>query len=90
MLHSLTKEFAYVAQSLLQDKIDVFAITESWHLASDDVPILRATPSGFSSRDCPRPPRPDGRQEHGGGIVVFFRSSLRVSQVTLDELLLTQ
>jgi len=82
--HSLSEKYAYVAQTLLQDQLDVFTITESWHLASDDVPILRATPSGFSSRDCSRPPHPDGRQARGGGIVVFFRSSLRVSQVALD------
>ena len=67
----------------------MFAVTESWHLASDDVPVLRATPFGFSSRDRPRPPHPDGRSARGGGIIVFFRSSLRVSQIALDDSLTT-
>ena len=81
---SLSDKHAFVSQSLLDGQLDVLVVTESWHQCSEDASILRATPPGYSSRDCPRPPHPDGRPARGGGIVIFFRSSLRLTQVSLD------
>jgi len=81
---SLTDKHAFVSQSILDNQLDVLAVTESWHHSSDDTSILRATPPGYSSRDCPRPPHPNGEPARGGGVVIFFRSSLRLTQVSLD------
>src|SRR6218665_3991888 len=50
---------------------------------SEDSSILRATPAGYSSRNNPRQLLPDVGPAGGGGIVVFFKSSLRVTQVQL-------
>src|SRR6218665_393822 len=75
---SLTDKHAFVTQSLLEGNLDLLAVTESWHHCSEDSSILRATPAGYSSRD-----NPDVGPAAGGGIVVFFKSSLRVTQVQL-------
>src|SRR6218665_2642158 len=72
-----------VMQSLLEGNLDLLAVTESWHHCSEDSSILRATPAGYSSRDNPRQLLPDVGPAGGGGIVVFFKSSLRVTQVQL-------
>src|ERR1043165_9050796 len=81
---SLSDKFAFLAHSLLENHLDILTVTESWHQHSDDVPILRAAPSGFSFRDRPRPPHQDGQPARGGGIVVYFRSSLRTSEISFD------
>ena len=81
---SLTDKFAYVAHTLLERQLDLLAVTESWHRCSDDVPVLRAAPPGYTIHDRPRAPHPDGQPTRGGGIVVFLRSSLRSSQIHLD------
>lgn len=81
---SLTDKSAYVAHTLQERQLDVLAITESWHRGSDDVPLLRAAPLDFSIHERPRDPPPDGRLVRGGGIAVYYRSTLRSSPVQLD------
>src|SRR6218665_152098 len=56
------------------------SLKAGWHHCSEDSSILRATPAGYSSRDNPRQLLPDVGPAGGGGIVVFFKSSLRVTQ----------
>lgn len=43
----------------------------------------RTTPPRYSSRDCLRPPCPDGRPHNGCGMVIFFRSSLRITEIAI-------
>src|SRR6218665_182203 len=59
------------------------SLKAGWHHCSEDASILRATPAGYSSLDNPRQLLPDVGPVLGGGIVVFFKSSLRVTQVQL-------
>ncbi len=82
--HSINGKSAYVAHTLQECQLDIFTVTETWHQETDDVPVQRAAPPGYSIRDRPRPPLPDGRLVTGGGIVVFHRSSLRSSVIPLD------
>ena len=82
---SITKKFAYVHQQLLERRIDVLVLVETWHHTSEDVPIRRAIPPGYSLMDRPRPQCEDGTGR-GGGVAVLFRSTLRSSIVKLDVL----
>lgn len=43
---SLTDNHAFISQSLLEDQLDVLAVTKCWHQCSNDIPILQATPPG--------------------------------------------
>lgn len=58
---------------------------KNWHHTSEDVPILRTTPSDFSTCDCLVPLILTATWPIGGGVVVFFHCSLIVSQVCLDS-----
>src|SRR6218665_1539779 len=82
--HSINGKSAYVAHTLQECQLDIFTVTETWHQENDDVPVQRAAPPGYSIRDRPRPPLPDGWLVIGGGIVVFPRSSLPSSLIPLD------
>lgn len=64
--------------------IGLFPLTnrvDCWRGNPDDVPLLCAAPPGFS---IPRDTRPDSWSARGGGIAVYFRSTLQSSPVQLD------
>src|SRR6218665_1146178 len=52
---SLSNKFAFLGKTILDRNLDIFAVTETWHWGSDDVPLCRATPPGFTFCDRPRP-----------------------------------
>src|SRR6218665_280308 len=81
---SLSNKFAFIGQTILDHNLDIFAVTETWHWGSDDVPVCRATPPGFTFCDRPRPLPLDVSPTQGGGIVIYLRSTLRFSRITLD------
>jgi hypothetical protein len=54
------------------DGIDILALQETWHHASDDLAIRSSVPAGFSNFDTPR--LADCR---GGGVAIIFRTALR-------------
>src|SRR6218665_3214792 len=59
--HLINGKSAYVAHTLQECQLDIFTVTETWHRETDDVPVQRAAPPGYSIRDRPRPPLLDGR-----------------------------
>src|SRR6218665_498075 len=81
---SLSNKFAFIGQTILDRNLDIFEVTETWHWESGDVPVFRATPPGFTFCDRPRPLPLDVPPTQGGGIVIYLRSTLRFSRITLD------
>src|SRR6218665_2296604 len=81
---SLSNNFAFIGPTILDHNLDIFSVTETWHWGSDDVPVCRATPPGFTFCDRPRPLPLDVPPTQGGGIVIYLRSTLRFSRITLD------
>ena len=66
--------------ALISDlKLDVIALSETWHSGSDDVRLRLATPDNYAVADSART---TGR---GGGVAVIFRKSLRCSRVPLPS-----
>jgi len=83
-MHDPSPIIFFIGPTLLERQLDIFAVTESWHHGSEDVPICHAAPPGYSFCDRPRPSSLDGQPARGGGIVVYLRSTLRFSRIVLD------
>jgi len=62
---------------ILERSIDVLALTETWHSASDDVCLRLSTPPGYAVVDVARRP---GR---GGGAAVIFRKNVKCGLLPL-------
>lgn len=62
---------------VIDKKIDVCAVTETWLRDEDTVALVALAPLGYSFRSAPRS---DGR--NGGGTGIFVRDSLNI---TLSE-----
>ena len=56
--------------------LDVLALTETWHTASDDERIHLATPAGYTVAEVARP---FGR---GGGVAIVYRKQLKCSRIS--------
>lgn len=72
-VRSLNNKAAQVNEYIVDNKIDIMALTETW-LSSDDVngPVIaEATPRGYTLRHVPR----GGR---GGGVGIKFKTSLKL------------
>ena len=58
---------------VLQNNLDLVAISETWFKPDDDLIPRECTPAGYTLHHIPRP------KETGGGVALLFRSSLSVS-----------
>ena len=62
---------------LLDEKIDLCAITETWLKPDDVIHLDEIDPPGY---DILSKPRCDGR--HGGGVALAYKSSIKVNNIT--------
>ena len=61
-----------VIESLIEEgAYNVFLLTETWHIASEDVALRRCVPVGYSCIDVPRLSTHEGRVNHGGVAAVI-------------------
>jgi hypothetical protein len=58
--------------------LDILVLTETWHHASDDISLRRATPPGYACVDAVRPDDP----AHGG-IVVLHKKQLAATKLRI-------
>ena len=58
---------------VLQNNLDLVAISETWFKPDDNLVPHECTPAGYSLHHIPRP------KKTGGGVALLFRSSLSVS-----------
>jgi len=74
-VQSLTNKADVVSELVVDRSQDVWALTETWHSASDDVRLRLATAEGYAVVDVARGA---GR---AGGVAVIFKKQLRCSQI---------
>src|SRR6218665_2344835 len=81
-IHSLSKKYLAVADTILAKNIDLLVVTESWHRSSADVAIRRSSPPGFNFIDRPRPGALD--DPPGGGLVFYHRDTRSTKRISLS------
>ena len=64
---STTGRSTAIAQTISEQSVEVLALTETWHRASEDLPLKSCAPPGFVIVDAPRP-----TVTHGGGVALLF------------------
>ena len=66
---SLRNKTDCIGTAVFDRSLDVIALTETWHTASDDNYLRLATPSGYAVVEAARPSR------RCGGVAVIFRNN---------------
>ena len=51
---SIRAKSAQLTNVISEHRLDIFAITETWHESTDDITLKQITPDGYSSIDCAR------------------------------------
>lgn len=79
-LTAATKSTA-VNATIVDEKLDVMVLSETWHCTSDDISLRLATPAGFTVADAVRPTGPGY-----GGVAVVYRSQYNCTRLPLPQL----
>ena len=82
-VRSLGNKFSSVSEFITDNKLDLVAVTETWHLSQDDVSVRRSIPPGYRIVDVPRAHSvdTDPARLRGGGIILYLRDHLVVKSV---------
>ena len=70
-VHSLPAKTNAIVETIGDKTLDILVLTETWHHASDDISLRRATPPGYACVDAVRPDDP----AHGGIVVLHKKQS---------------
>ena len=70
-----------IHEAIDDKRLDVFAVTETWHRSSDDPSLRLSAPPGYVTVDAVRESDPGH-----GGIAVFYRSQLTRAKIDLPRL----
>jgi len=75
-----------VSDAILTRRLDVLALTETWHQASDDISLKRCAPPGYSIVDAARSDTASTRfaGERGGGIAVIHSDRFAAKKLVFD------
>src|SRR5260221_210 len=86
---SIGNKSVLLQNAIVEHRLDVFSVVETWHETPDDLALQRITPDGFQCFDLPRP-----RGEHrdqackrkaaGGGIALIVRDGFRCNILNFD------
>ena len=76
-VQSLNNKTDAVSDVIVDRSLDVLALSETWHVTSNDLCLRRAAPHGYAVTDVPRSV---GR---GGGVAFIYRKHLKCSRITL-------
>jgi len=71
---SIGNKSTIISNVIVERRLDVLLLTETWHTAHDDVPLLRCVPPGYTHIDVPRPS--DGSRQNHGGVAAIITSQL--------------
>ena len=86
---SLGNKAAMLCCSIVDERLDMLVITETWHENSSSAVLRRVTPSGFRCIDAARPIPSDTRVDrvdfqNYGGLAIIHRSSIAFQKRRLD------
>jgi len=76
-VQSLRNKTDVINAAITERSLDVLALTETWHTASDDTCLRLATPPGYATVDAARTSR------RGGGVAVIFRQQWKAATLPL-------
>ena len=85
---SLGNKSAAVSQLIVDNRLDLFAVVESWHDSSDSTSVVASTPPGYRVVECSRPrtgKAATGMKTNHGGICVFVRSNINVKVINFPS-----
>jgi hypothetical protein len=86
-VRSINSKSALVSDVITDNAIDLLVLVETWHICSDDLPLRRAAPAGYSIIDAPRPGFDINRGINYGGIAIIYSDTYAVR--VIDTRLLT-
>ena len=85
---SVRNKSAILLDVLQQHQLQILALSETWHLDSEDITIRRITPSGYKCLDVARPRPSSGSVKRGniahGGVAIIYRDNMHVRRITFD------
>jgi len=86
---SVGNKAALICQTVVDNRLDLLLITETWHENSDSVSLKRMTPTGFQCVDAARPIPADINihtdvLQNYGGLALIHRDGVKVSKKSLD------
>ena len=75
-----------VSDTILTRHLDILALTETWHHASDDISLKRCAPPGYSFVDAARSDAGSTRfaGERGGGIAIIYNDRFAAKKIVFD------
>jgi hypothetical protein len=74
---SVTQKSTAISETVIDRQLDVLALTETWHHASDDLPLRRCAPPGYAIVDASRQ-----STDRGGGVSLLFSKRFSAKRLT--------
>jgi hypothetical protein len=80
---------ATLSRAVVDEQLDIFVVTETWHEDSQSTTLKRITPPGYRCIDAARPIPPDAAvhaadfQNHGG-LAFVYREAIKFEKRSLD------
>jgi hypothetical protein len=69
----------------VERQLDVLALVETWHHASEDLSLRRCAPPGYSIVDVAREEtRPSDSETRGGGVAIIYNNRYTGKKITFD------
>lgn len=86
---SIGNKSALLCKTLIEKRMDLLLITETWHESSTSVSLKRVTPAGFCCVDAARPLASDTNIHtthlvNHGGLALIYRDSIKAAKQSLD------
>ncbi|KAF7640813.1 hypothetical protein LDENG_00012310, partial [Lucifuga dentata] len=79
-IRSLSNKAALINELIMDSKLDILCLTETWQQQNDFLHLNQATPPGFVYFSKPRS---SGRG--GGGLTLIYRETLKITPVPVTE-----
>ena len=76
---------ASVASWIIDDRLSLAAVVETWHDGHDSPGLIACTPSGYSYIEKARPRMSRDLTTNHGGVCLFYRSLLNARNIHLSD-----
>ena len=76
---SVGNKYTAICSEIVERRLKICLLTETWHTSCTDTAIRRCVPSGFSLHDRPRPS--DGTGQNHGGLAVVLSDDMHLREI---------
>jgi len=80
-IRSVKDHSADVYDIIVDKRLDVLTLTETWHTSNDDLSLRRSAPPGYSVIGLPRTQPVASSATNHGGVAVLFRDRFTASRI---------